>query len=387
MAPEQFGGGEIDPRTDIWALGVVLYEMVCGRRPYDQREPAVLTTAIIRREPTPPSQVNSACSRELSEVIERCLNKDSAGRWPSCAELARRLEDRTLARDPRRRRTRGFTDRLAPAAALSMAMMLGALVPVRAESKPMAAHSEPAAASEIAVATAPLDRSQMEEMLRHGRIGKLRRLSVGTSGSSRTTVYWQGKSHDAHVQTIDTYLGSGSRYANQSDSYRYNIAAYRLDRLIGLGMVPVSVERATSRGQAALTWWVDDVEMMELERRKLGRKPPDARSWNLQMQRATVFQELVANSDCNQTNHLITRDWKIWLIDFTRAFRTHRKLTGPRYLRRLDPGLREALARLDESSLRREVKGLLNTAQIRSILARRDSIVGHFESKAAPASA
>jgi hypothetical protein len=231
----------------------------------------------------------------------------------------------------------------------------------------------------IPAAAAAWDRSQMEEMLLQGRVTKQRRLSVGVSGSSRAVVSWQELSHDAHIQTIDTFLGSGARFTNQSDSFRYNVAAYRLDRMLGLGMVPVSVERMVDGQPAAVTWWVDDVEMMELDRRKLDSRPPDVRAWNEQMDRVWIFQELISNSDCNQTNLLITRDWKIWLVDFTRAFRVHSKLMKPDTLRRLDPSLRHALARLDEASLWAEMKGLLSRAQVRGMLARRDLILKQFD--------
>jgi hypothetical protein len=232
-------------------------------------------------------------------------------------------------------------------------------------------------------AAVKLDRAQMEEMLRRGSIGRLHPLSVGVSRSSRAAVSWGGISHDAHIQTIDTYLGP-ARFANQSDSYRYNVAAYRLDRMLGLELVPVSVERTVRRQSAAVTWWIDDVEMMEIERRKRGLEPGDMRAWKGQMQRTFVFQELISNSDSNQTNLLITKDWRIWLVDFTRAFRLHRKLMKPVTLRRLDPELRTALERLDLASLRVEMKGLLDGNQIRSILVRRDLILRHFQPEGTP---
>jgi hypothetical protein len=247
-----------------------------------------------------------------------------------------------------------------------------------------AAIAVPAITTAAASTLASLDDARMEEMLLRGRIRQVKRLSVGVTGSSKAVVSWRGLTHDAHIQTVDTFLDAGSRHANKSDNYRYNIAAYRLDRMLGLGMVPVSVERSFGGRQAAVTWWVDDVEMMEIERRKLGRKPTDARSWNEQMQRASIFQELVSNADANQTNLLITSEWKIWLVDFTRAFRVGRQLKRLAGLKRLDPGLGCALEQLDAARLRAELRGLLDAAQIRSILARRDAILEHFGAPVAP---
>jgi hypothetical protein len=236
------------------------------------------------------------------------------------------------------------------------------------------------------VATAPasaadggaggFDRAQMEELLLRGEVGTLRPLSTGVTGSSRATVTWQGRAHDAHVQTVDAYIGRpGVRLRDLSDHYAYNVAAYRVDRLLGLDLVPVSVERSVHGEPAAVTWWVDDVEMMERERQQLGRLPTDVRAWNRQIHRARVFQELISNSDFNQTNVLITTTWRVWLVDFTRAFRGRRRLGDPSYATKIDAELLAALGRLDQASLRAETKGLLAPSQVRAILARRDLLV------------
>jgi serine/threonine protein kinase len=376
MAPEMFGCGELDSRADIWALGVVLYEMICGRRPFGQRSAAALAAAILRIEPTPPAQLNAACGRQLSATIERCLQKDRSRRWQSCADLARRLEDRALSRERRRSKTRAIVDRMATTAALCTTL-IAAPMASRADESGVLVPSPVSVATAGAASSTTLDRDQMEQMLLQGRIGRRHGLAVGVSRSSKAVVTWRGMSHDAHIQTIDTFIGS-ARFVNQSDCYRYNVAAFRLDRMLGLGMVPVSVVRTIDGRSAAVTWWVDDVAMMELERRKRGLDPVDRRDWSAQMQRAFVFQELIANSDNNQTNQLITKDWRIWLVDFTRAFRVDRNLTGPTTLRRLDDRVRAALERLDLTSLREEMRGLLDGRQIRTILIRRDLILSHL---------
>ena len=93
-------------------------------------------------------------------------------------------------------------------------------------------------------------------------------------------------------------------------------------------MVPVSVERKTEGKKGAFTWWVDDV-MTEKERREQGIVATDEQKWNGQASQARIFNELVYNTDANPGNSLITEEWKLVLIDFSRAFRTNKKLRVP----------------------------------------------------------
>ena len=66
------------------------------------------------------------------------------------------------------------------------------------------------------------------------------------------------------------------------DSFRGNIAAFHVDRVLGLGMVPVAVERSIDGRRGALSWWVDDA-MTELERRAAGVEAPDPIAWQRQI--------------------------------------------------------------------------------------------------------
>jgi hypothetical protein len=76
------------------------------------------------------------------------------------------------------------------------------------------------------------------------------------------------RKHDAAVETAD---GSGP----DRRDYRFNVAAYELDRLLGLTLVAPSVERLLKERPASLTWWVDNFAMHELDRRRRGVEPPD----------------------------------------------------------------------------------------------------------------
>ena len=90
--------------------------------------------------------------------------------------------------------------------------------------------------------------------------------------------------HDAHIQMIDEskreFRSKDGTEFNFRDTWNFNVAAYKIDRLIGLGLVPVSVERRWKSTPAAYTWWLDDVMMDEGDRLKKKISPPDLERWN-----------------------------------------------------------------------------------------------------------
>ncbi len=87
MAPEQVEGREADARSDIWALGAVIYEMVTGTRPFKGDTPASVIGAILRDEPPPVSTRQPLTPAMLDRVVARCFEKDPDSRWQSAADL------------------------------------------------------------------------------------------------------------------------------------------------------------------------------------------------------------------------------------------------------------------------------------------------------------
>jgi serine/threonine protein kinase len=90
MAPEQLQGGSIDRRTDIFALGIVLYEMATGTHPFLGRTPTSTIANILKDEPEPIAQRNTVAPQELERIVYRCLRKNPSERYPSARTL---LED------------------------------------------------------------------------------------------------------------------------------------------------------------------------------------------------------------------------------------------------------------------------------------------------------
>jgi serine/threonine protein kinase len=92
MAPEQARGDPVDPRADLYSLGVILFELVCGRPPFSARRPCDMWEEILSRPAPPMRSVNPAADPVLARMAERLLAKDPADRYPSAEAVLRALE-------------------------------------------------------------------------------------------------------------------------------------------------------------------------------------------------------------------------------------------------------------------------------------------------------
>ena len=168
---------------------------------------------------------------------------------------------------------------------------------------------------------------------------------------------------------------------NFVDAYRYNIAAYRVAELLGLDdMMPVTVERDWNGTPGAMTWWIDDVMMDEETRLTPPRQwPDDMQTFNDQRYRMLVFAELVYDTDRNQGNVLYGSDWKLWMIDFTRAFRLWDELRAPQNVTQCDRDLLERMRGLTRARVEEYTRPYLTGREVRALIGRRDKLVEHFE--------
>jgi len=233
---------------------------------------------------------------------------------------------------------------------------------------------------------AALTKEQIKQFLLTAKIVGSHGSKKGVTDTQRLTLSDGTITHDASFQAIEEHtplkkFADGHTEVRFVDSYKYNIAAYVLAEMVGFDdMMPVYVERKYQGKNGSLSWWLP-VKMDEAERVTKKIEVPDPDAWNLQMYKVRVFDELVYDNDPNLTNVLISADWKIWRIDFSRAFRTFHALKDPKDLVRCDRHMFEQLKALNGDELTAKAKSYLTKDEIQAVMARRDIIVQFFQKK------
>lgn len=224
-----------------------------------------------------------------------------------------------------------------------------------------------------------------EEFLRTARIVDTEELPVGISRPLRVTLEAEdGTRARASFKSIDIYeqkmlFEDGRMELNFRDSWESEIAAYELDRLLGLGLVPPTVEREVDGETGALRLWIEDA-MSEAERKESGAHAPDPVAWSAQVANVRLFFNLTHNTDFNNINNLlIDGDFRICAIDHSRAFKTQKQLVSEEMMMRFSRSLIERLRGLDREELEAVLGDRLTKAQIKGLLARRDRILDRVD--------
>ena len=180
------------------------------------------------------------------------------------------------------------------------------------------------------------------------------------------------------VDTLDLKWETpdGRVFLHVTDSYKHEIAMYELDKLLGLDIVPPTVERQIGREVGSLQLWVDG-SMREWERKNIRKvTPPDMEAWNNQVSTIKVYLQLIWDTDFNNiSNLLVDESWRLWKIDASRAFYIDRKLRREDSLNRFSRKLLAALENLDRDELEKTLKPWLSPRQIKTLWQRRARVL------------
>jgi len=179
------------------------------------------------------------------------------------------------------------------------------------------------------------------------------------------------------------HFGDGRKVVNVRDSYKHEIAAFELDRMLDLDIVAPCIERKIHRRKGSLCLWIEN-SITEAKRKQEGLAPDDFRSWNEQRYLVRLFQQLISDQDfSNIRNIVVDSNFKTYKIDSSMAFYPESQLID-----RLDPPMYSrkfltALEALDIEKLNEELKPWLNKAQIKSLWKRRGKILERAEKRIA----
>jgi hypothetical protein len=229
-----------------------------------------------------------------------------------------------------------------------------------------------------------LDRAGQLEFLRTAKVVRGRQLSSGVTSPYRLTLSDGVVTHDAGFQSVEERRAQadfgprGVEY-NFVDSHHFNLAAFVIAGLVGLdAMMPATVHRVWNGREGTLTWWIDDA-IEERTRRKENREAPNRVLWAHQLYKMRAFAVLVGDTDRNLGNMLITPDWRLWMIDFTRAFRRQTDIKYPKDLPQVDRTVLARLRTLDGPTLRAATAHCLSEFEVEAVMKRRDVLVAHFD--------
>jgi glyoxylase-like metal-dependent hydrolase (beta-lactamase superfamily II) len=220
--------------------------------------------------------------------------------------------------------------------------------------------------------------AEFEESLRTSDIERTTPIKTGVLGHLRAYFKPGGLAASAVIRRIQPGKQDGF-----FESYKSEIAAYKLDRMLDLNMVPPTVERRYDNRQASVQLWVENAIML-LEANKKGLRDPNAARWNQNLHRAMVFDNLVGNIDPNEGNWLFDAAWNFFKVDCTRCFTDSPKVAHDiKKMGRIDRPFFERLKALDRDAVRKEIgEYLTENNALAAVFRRRDSIVKDLEALA-----
>ena len=153
--------------------------------------------------------------------------------------------------------------------------------------------------------------AEIEHFLKKAKVTERVKIGTGVTKPEKATLEMDGQTRHAILKKVD----------KKHDNWRYEVAAYHLDKLLGLGMVPPTVERNVGGRKGCLQLWVTGVTMEKYE-----DTPPDTEAWRRQISLMWLFDDLIGNIDRHLNNAMISPEYRLMLIDNSKSFGGTRRL-------------------------------------------------------------
>ncbi len=228
---------------------------------------------------------------------------------------------------------------------------------------------------------------QKIDFMQHAKVIASKSSKKGVTHPWELTLSDGKVTHDVIFKPIDERrlqgpAPGGGTELNFRDYWGYDIAGYRIAKLLGMDdMVPVYTERRWNGMTGSVSLLVPNLQFDEADRhsRKIDVPVPVVDEWNKQMYKVRVLTQLFYDMDPNLTNVLITKDWKIWRIDFTRAFRLYHDLKDPKDLVQCDRQVLAKLRQLTYDGVFDATKPYLTKNEVKALIARRDKMLAYFD--------
>jgi len=202
--------------------------------------------------------------------------------------------------------------------------------------------------------------AQIEEHLRHADVTRMEDIGTGVTRPRRA--------HLQPAQPVESLvwkpLPPGTR-GGFWESYKSEIAAYELDKFLGMHVVPPAVERELDRDRGAAIMWLEGIQSVK----QTGGKVPSGPQWGKAARRMLMFDNLIGNPDRNAGNILIGSPGEFILIDHSRAFVAR---TNINKIERVDAELWDRMLALNRADLGRVLGAWLDEGAIDALVTRRD---------------
>ena len=210
--------------------------------------------------------------------------------------------------------------------------------------------------------------SQIEQHLKTATIASMTEIGTGVTRPRRARVTPADPFDSLTWKVIPPGMRDG-----YWESYKSEIAAYQLDKLLALRMVPPAVERTINDETGAAIMWIDGVKSVK----QTGGTVPTGPAWDKPIRRMLMFDALICNKDRNAGNILIGPPGELILIDHSRAFLTDRNL--PARIERVDGELWDRMTAVSADDLTRTLQPWIDSSAIRALLERRKRMMAEVD--------